>query len=216
VTREDLLAERARLRAEYRALSGREWRGGKKVKAPADPGRDIVTAPPEPPPAPAPVVPPEPADGPGAGGPVDRGGPSSVRASARMSGGASGPGGRRGVEPLVPALSLDGVLEHPEQLAGLPPRCLVGLLRAARIVAANLDQAIALARLDGPAHNAPRAATAPEDQDQYLDPAAAAALLGVSVRFLRGRKLPGRVVLGPKRIVYSRKALLRFARARQE
>jgi hypothetical protein len=76
-----------------------------------------------------------------------------------------------------------------------------------------LEHALALARLDGLGQAAPPPATPPEDQ--YLDPRAAAALLGVTPRYLRGRSVPGRVVLSPKRVVYSKQALLKFARARQ-
>jgi hypothetical protein len=141
-------------------------------------------------------------------GPED--GASFARAGARMNSGPAGPRGRRGIEALAVVLGLDDALEHPERLVGLPPRRLVELLRAARIVAADLEQAIALARLDGPVPEAPRSS-----EDQYLDPEEAAALLGVSVRFLRGRALPGRVTLGPKRVVYSKQALLKYARARQ-
>jgi hypothetical protein len=131
-----------------------------------------------------------------------------------MSGGPAGPGGRRGIEALVPVLSLDDALEHPERLVGLPERRLAELLRASRLLVVHLEHALTLARLDGPGQAAPAPATPLEDQ--YLDAEAAAALLGVTPRYLRGRKLPGRVPLSPKTVVYSRKALLKFAQARQE
>jgi hypothetical protein len=130
-------------------------------------------------------------------------------------GGPAGPGGRRGVEALTPVLSLDDAAEHPDRLVGLPERRLQELLRASRLLVVHVEHALGLARLDGGLVEAPRPSTKSEE-DQYLDPEAAARLLGVNTRFLRGRTLPGRVVLGPRRIVYSRNALLKFARTRQE
>jgi hypothetical protein len=134
---------------------------------------------------------------------------STARPGARMSPSDSRPGGRREVERLAPVLSLDDALEYPEKLLTLPARRLQELLRAARRVVADLEYAAALATL-------PDALEPSDDQDRLLSRQEAASLLGTSPRFLKGRAIPGKVMLGKKTTAYRRADLLRFIKARSK
>jgi hypothetical protein len=126
-----------------------------------------------------------------------------------MNSDRAGAGGRPGVERLSPVLSLDDAAEHPEKLASLPLGRLYGLLRDARVAVAHLEHAAAVAALQGP-HRGQQS----PDGDQLISRAEAAHLLGVTPRFLRSLKLPGRIRLGPKTTAYRKADLLKFVRQR--
>jgi predicted DNA-binding transcriptional regulator AlpA len=97
----------------------------------------------------------------------------------------------------------------------LPYRTLLEARWTAARLVVDLDRALLLAA-PLPAPLAPP--EGPQAPDRLLPPADVCTLLGVTPRWLRrnGRRLPGRVVLGPKTIAYQRSALERHIRQRAQ
>jgi hypothetical protein len=116
-----------------------------------------------------------------------------------------------------PLPTLDAVAAHPDLAMGLPLTTLVDLRRQAACVVAELDARIQLAL-----GQAPSPAARPEarsgERDQTLTPAEAAALLGVTPRWLRQHAAELQSFtfrLNRKTVRYSRAGLTRWMGARQ-
>jgi hypothetical protein len=110
---------------------------------------------------------------------------------------------------LTPLPNLAELAEDPGKAAGLPRETLCRLLRTARRLAADLEYHLALVADAG----APQALHDGQDPDRRLSQEAAAEFLGVSVRWLRAHKVPGKIRLGRK-VVYDARALARYLRRR--
>jgi predicted DNA-binding transcriptional regulator AlpA len=104
---------------------------------------------------------------------------------------------------------LDALAADPSQLASLPRTTLLDLLRVTRLLAVELEHALA-ARQPEPVLPVPDGAS----PDRRLTPPEAAAYLGVSLRWLRQRDVPGKIKLGHRTVVYSAKALEKYLRQR--
>jgi hypothetical protein len=113
--------------------------------------------------------------------------------------------------PVERVPDLADVAEDLGALDGLSRAGILHVLRSARHLVTEIEHKLALATPE------PAPPAAPDDAGEVmLTPSEAAKVLGVSQRWLkrRGAKLPGRVQLSPRRIVYRRGDLLRYLQRR--
>jgi hypothetical protein len=110
---------------------------------------------------------------------------------------------------LVSVPSLDTVRAEPERLLSLPRPVLLELRRQVGHLAVELDMA-----LTETGNNV--VVTQPDgaEPDRRLSPPEAAAYLGVPLRYLCDRKVPGKIKLSHRVTVYSEAALKKYLRQR--